>query len=103
MVFYCPRCGKCFTSSDVGIDIENCALGEIDGINNGIYHKKCDCGNYLAGYVDIKPENLFLIDFARSLIAKFNKGGSGYSWRYKRHIKNVIKNKPKKEYRKVGF
>lgn len=89
MVFYCPKCEKCFVNHN-DIIPKNSVAGEIDGIETGIYHVKCDCGNYLAGYMQIEPDSLLLIDYARNHIRRFNKGGIWYSRKYKELIKRLL-------------
>lgn len=64
MVFYCPKCEKCFTNHDDTIP-DDSVIGEINGLKTGIYHVRCCCGNYLGGYMQIKPDSLLLIDCAR--------------------------------------
>ncbi len=42
MVFYCPKCSKCFTYYN-DIIPEDSVIGEVDGVKTGIYHVRCDC------------------------------------------------------------
>lgn len=90
MFFYCPKCKKCFVNNCEDIIPKNSIEGKMYRTKTGIYHVKCDCGNYLAGYINFKPDSLALIDYARNYISKFNKGGRYYSRKYKLYIKKAL-------------
>lgn len=74
-LFYCPKCGKeeiknVYPSRDE-ITFRNIR----DGYGRPIVHYKCECGNLLAGSIDISELNENAIRYDKDIITCYNSGG----------------------------
>lgn len=56
-IFYCPQCGKIDKNFKYE-DREPYVINIRDGFGHPIYHIKCNCGNYLAGYMNWSEKDL---------------------------------------------
>jgi hypothetical protein len=73
-VFYCPQCGK--FDKDFKYNSHSPKVGNIrNGFGCPIYHIKCECGNYLAGYMNLKIETLQDEMYIKGIIEGYNLGG----------------------------
>lgn len=79
-LFYCPECRR------EEINITNPPLNKItyrnirDGYGRPITHYECECGNILAGSIDVSgfEKEAGLIDYFKMVIEGYNKGGCYY-------------------------
>lgn len=78
-LFYCPACGKEEIRSDDPYKTERTVLNLRDGYGRPITHYKCECGNYLAGSMDISGWEEHMIRYCKDTIRGYNKGGSYYA------------------------
>lgn len=80
-IFYCPECG----SEEIKGEYPNrdkTTLANIrDGYGRPITHYKCDCGNYLAGSMDISgwEDDPGSIQYCKEVIKEYNRGGIYYT------------------------
>lgn len=76
--YYCPSCGK---ETVVTNNRENPYRGEDtilnirDGFGRSIRHYKCECGNYLAGCMNIEGFDDHGVDYAKSIIKGYQRDG----------------------------
>lgn len=76
--FYCPKCGKEQISND-NLYKKECTVTNLrDGYGRFIHHYKCECGNYLAGWMDVAGWKEDSIPYVKSLITDYNEGGCFY-------------------------
>lgn len=78
-LFYCPKCGKLEIKSNRS-PIDSTFANIRDGYGRTITHYKCECGNLLAGSMDVtgfEDDNAFII-YAKETIKGYNKGGCYY-------------------------
>ena len=80
-LFYCPKCGK-QEIKDEYIKKSDITYRNIrDGFGRPITHYKCECGNLLAGSMDVTTENEnndgFIL-YAKGVIEDYNKDGNYY-------------------------
>lgn len=79
-LFYCPECGKEEIRSDDPYINEHTISNIRDGYGRPIQHYKCECGNYLAGSMNIggweADENA--IKYCKETIRGYNRGGCYY-------------------------
>lgn len=77
--YYCPKCKKEIK------DMSNCyppintktTTNLRDGYGRIIKHYKCECGNYLAGVVEVKDNDEW--DYMKEIIREYNPGGTFYT------------------------
>lgn len=80
-MYYCPKCGKLEMVFDRDKNRINGTVTNMrDGYGRPIKHYMCECGNPLAGDMDIrgmmKDEYEYeAIDYAKSIITEYNEGG----------------------------
>lgn len=79
-LFYCPVCYKEEVRSDDPYKNEKTIVNVRDGYGRPITHYKCECGNYLAGSMNISDwkDDESLIGYAKGIIEGYNKGGCYY-------------------------
>jgi hypothetical protein len=74
-IFYCPQCGK----FDKDFHYNSYAPKVInirDGFGHPIYHIKCECGNYLAGYMNFNKTEAFQDEaYIKGIITGYNLDG----------------------------
>ena len=84
-LFYCPKCKKEEIRKD---NPYKTTLYNIrDGYGRPIQHYKCECGNYLAGSIDISDwiDNIDInfynnnIEYCKIIIKNYNEGGYYYN------------------------
>lgn len=80
-LYYCPECKKEEIKNGLPPRNEITFTNIRDGYGRPITHYKCECGNYLAGSIDITgleiDENG--IAYYKEVIAAYNKGGHYYT------------------------
>ena len=95
MIYYCPKCKK--LTIGYKKDRDTISFTNIrDGYGRPLHHAKCECGNYLAAYMDfnekdtrIEPE---LINYIKSIIEGYNVEGCYYNDGFYEFVKeNIIK------------
>lgn len=74
-LYYCPKCGKEEISDQDLYTKEYTLLNIRDGFGRPIRHYKCECGNYLAGSMDVTGWDEDGIKYAMSIIKDYNLGG----------------------------
>ena len=79
-LFYCPICGKEQIRNDDPYKDERTIINIRDGYGRSISHYKCECGNYLAGSMDITGWDEHMIQYCKDTIKGYNKGGCYYSY-----------------------
>lgn len=79
-LFYCPECNKEEITTNDLYKNEYSINNMRDGYGRPIRHYKCECGNYLAGSMDINgwenDENAIL--YCKETIKGYNRGGCYY-------------------------
>lgn len=79
-LYYCPVCKKEEIKNGGVPKDEQTLLNVRDGYGRPIIHYKCECGNYLAGSINIiglMADKDSLI-YYKELIKEYNKGGCYY-------------------------
>ena len=76
-LFYCPKCKKEEIREDNPYRYEETITNMRDGYGRPIRHYKCECGNYLAGSMDVSGwvDNQNAILYCKGLIEDYNPGG----------------------------
>ena len=79
-LFYCPKCKKEEIREDNPYRYEETITNMRDGYGRPIRHYKCECGNYLAGSMDVSgwvdDQNAIL--YCKETINGYNPGGCYY-------------------------
>ena len=79
-LFYCPKCKKEEIREDNPYRYEETITNMRDGWGRPIRHYKCECGNYLAGSMDVSgwvdDQNAIL--YCKETINGYNPGGCYY-------------------------
>lgn len=80
-LFYCPECNKEEIRNDDPYKYEHTINNMRDGYGRPITHYKCECGNYLAGSMDINgwEEDKNAILYCKETIQGYNRGGCYYT------------------------
>lgn len=83
-LFYCPKCGKEQISKEDLYKGEYSINNMRDGYGRPIRHYKCECGNYLAGSMDVSgwEDDECSITYAKETIKGYNPGGCYYDFNY---------------------
>lgn len=83
-LFYCPKCGKEQISKEDLYKGEYAVANIRDGYGRPIRHYKCECGNYLAGSMDVTgwEDDKGSILYAKDVIKGYNLGGCYYESNY---------------------
>jgi len=79
-VKYCPKCGKLELIETTDFNYRY-FTNMRDGYGRPIRHYKCECGNYLAGIMDItglSDNETDNIKYAKDIITAYNIGGDYY-------------------------
>jgi len=81
-LFYCPECGKEEIKNDNPYRGEETITNMRDGYGRPISHYKCECGNYLAGSIDVNGwiDDKEQISYCKEIIEGYNKGGCYYGF-----------------------
>lgn len=79
-LFYCPICGKEEIRNDDPYKNERTITNIRDGYGRPIFHYKCECGNYLAGSMDVSGWDERMIQYCKDTIRGYNKDGCYYSF-----------------------
>lgn len=79
-LFYCPTCGKEQIRNDDPYKNERTIVNIRDGYGRPISHYKCECGNYLAGSMDIFDWDEHMIQYCKDTIKGYNKDGCYYAY-----------------------
>lgn len=79
-LFYCPKCKKEEIRSDNPYRYEETIVNMRDGYGRPIRHYKCECGNYLAGSMDVNGwiDDPNAILYCKETIDGYNLGGCFY-------------------------
>ena len=79
-LFYCPKCKKEEIREDDPYRYEETIINMRDGWGRPIRHYKCECGNYLAGSMDVSDwiDDPNAILYCKGLIVDYNPGGCFY-------------------------
>ena len=79
-LFYCPKCKKEEIREDNPYKYEETITNMRDGWGRPIKHYKCECGNYLAGSVDVSGwvDDSNAILYCKATIEGYNPGGCFY-------------------------
>lgn len=79
-LFYCPKCKKEEIREDNPYKYEETIINMRDGWGRPIRHYKCECGNYLAGSMDVNgwEDDPDAILYCKGLIEDYNPGGCFY-------------------------
>lgn len=76
---YCPACqqSKIITAADElePYWLEKSLTNTRGGFGRPITHYKCNCGNFLAGSMDVSGWDGDGIDYTKSIIREYNEGG----------------------------
>lgn len=80
-LFYCPKCHKEKITNDDVYKNEYTIANMRGGYGRPIRHYKCECGNYLAGSMDISDweNDKYMIEFCKETIEDYNKNGDYYN------------------------
>lgn len=81
-LFYCPECNKEEIRNDDPYKNEYTISNMRDGYGRPIRHYKCECGNYLAGSMDINGwvDDKDAILYCKETIEGYNRGGCYYDF-----------------------
>ena len=93
-LYYCPNCGKEEIKNDDLLRNEITLANIRDGYGRPITHYRCNCGNYLAGSINIygMEDDKGAIDYYKHIIKEYNKGGCFYEdGLYKRAEENYVR------------
>jgi len=80
-MYYCPKCGKLEMVFDRDKYRMNGTVTNLrDGYGRHIKHYMCECGNLLAGDMEIRglmkdEYDYEAVDYAKSIITDYNEGG----------------------------
>jgi hypothetical protein len=80
-MYYCPKCGKFELNFDVAKHkSERTVINIRDCYSRPIIHYMCECGNPLAGNMEIRglmkdEYDYEAVDYAKSIITAYNEGG----------------------------
>ena len=79
-LFYCPKCKKEEIRSDNPYRYEETIVNMRDGYGRPIRHYRCECGNYLAGSMDVSgwADDPGAILYCKETIDGYNPGGCFY-------------------------
>ena len=79
-LFYCPKCQKEEIREDNPYRCEETITNMRDGWGRPIRHYKCECGNYLAGSMDVNGwlDDPNAILYCKETINGYNPGGCYY-------------------------
>ena len=79
-LFYCPKCKKEEIREDNPYRYEETITNMRDGWGRPIKHYKCECGNYLAGSMDVSGwiDDSDAILYCKETIESYNPGGCYY-------------------------
>lgn len=79
-LFYCPKCKKEEIREDNPYKYEDTITNMRDGWGRPIRHYKCECGNYLAGSMDVSGwvDDPDVILYCKETIEGYNPGGCYY-------------------------
>ena len=79
-LFYCPKCQKEEIREDNPYRYEETITNMRDGYGRPIRHYRCECGNYLAGSMDVSGwlDDPDAILYCKGLIEDYNPGGCYY-------------------------
>ena len=79
-LFYCPKCKKEEIREDNPYRYEETIANMRDGWGRPIRHYKCECGNYLAGSMDVSGwvDDPDAILYCKETIEGYNPGGCYY-------------------------
>ena len=79
MLFYCPECNReqILGANNPYIN-EKTIINLRDGYGRPIVHYKCECGNYLAGSMDITGLDEHKVQYCKNIIREYNKNGCFY-------------------------
>ena len=80
-LFYCPECNKEEIRNDDPYKYEYTISNIRDGYGRPIIHYKCECGNYLAGSMDVNGwiDDKNAIEYCKETIQGYNRGGCYYN------------------------
>ena len=80
-MFYCPVCHKEEIKKDYPLRSSITFVNTRDGYGRPIVHYKCECGNLLAGSIDITgyENDNYLLQYSKVLIEGYNKDGRYYT------------------------
>jgi len=81
-LFYCPECNKEQMRNDDPYKNEKTIVNMRDGYGRPITHYKCECGNYLAGSIDVSGWEDHMIQYCKDTIKGYNKGGCYYDYNF---------------------
>lgn len=76
--YYCPACGKetvVTSEKDNPYRGEDTIINIRDGYGRPIHHYKCECGNYLAGCMDLSGFDDHGPEYAKSIIKDYQRDG----------------------------
>lgn len=81
-LFYCPECSKEEIRNDNPYKGEETITNVRDGYGRPINHYKCECGNYLAGSIDVSgwTDDKHAIEYCKETINGYNRGGCYYNF-----------------------
>lgn len=81
-LFYCPECNKEEIRNDDPYKNEYTISNMRDGYGRPIRHYKCECGNYLAGSMDVDGwvDDKDAIEYCKVTIKGYNRGGCYYDF-----------------------
>lgn len=79
-LFYCPACEKEEIRNDDPYKNERTISNIRDGYGRPISHYKCECGNYLAGSMDVSSWDEHMIKYCKDTIRGYNKGSCYYTF-----------------------
>ena len=77
-LFYCPKCDMQQLLNYNPYRKQETINNMRDGYGRPIRHYLCECGNYLAGSMDVTDWGDGGISYAKKLIADYNKDGMFY-------------------------
>lgn len=77
-LFYCPECGKKQILNNNPYERDKTITNIRDGYGRPITHYKCECGNYLAGSMDVTGWDEDGVEYAKETISGYNRGGCYY-------------------------
>lgn len=77
-LFYCPKCEKQQLLNHNQYRNQETINNMRDGYGRPIRHYLCECGNYLAGSMDISGWDSGGASYAKNIIKEYNKNGIFY-------------------------
>lgn len=79
-LFYCPECGQEKISNDNLYKGSETIVNVRDGYGRPIIHYRCECGNYLAGSINVSDcsDDEGAIVYYKEVIKDYNRGGFYY-------------------------